>query len=68
MEILKYTEAHINFRKKLREFLEKEVIPYVDEWEKNKIVPKSAWKKIGGAGFLCTGVAPQYGGMGGDFL
>ena len=45
MEILKYTEEHQNFRKRLRDFLEKEVTPHADQWEKDGIVPKAAWKK-----------------------
>ncbi len=68
MEILKYTEEHNAFRKRLQAFLEKEVLPYIDQWESDHIVPKSVWQKIGQAGFLCTYVAPEYGGMGGDFL
>jgi len=68
MDILKYTDEHKEFRKRLREFIEIEVTPYVEEWEKNKIVPKSAWRKMGENGFLCMSVAPEYGGMGGDFL
>jgi len=68
MEILQYTEDHREFRLRLRRFLEKEVTPYADEWEKDGIVPKTAWKKMGRAGFLCTEVSPDYGGLGGDFL
>jgi acyl-CoA dehydrogenase len=68
MEILKYTEEHQNFRKRLRDFFAKEVTPHADQWEKDGIVPKTAWKKMGQAGFLCTEVAPDYGGLGGDFL
>ncbi len=68
MEILNYTEEHNNFRERLRGFLEKEITPYADRWEQEKIVPKSAWKKMGQGGYLCMDVAPEYGGMGGDFL
>jgi acyl-CoA dehydrogenase len=68
MEILEYTEKHRKFRQRLRRFLEKEVTPYADEWEQAGIVPKTAWKKMGQAGFLCTEVSPDYGGLGGDFL
>jgi len=68
MEILNYTEKHIQFRERLRAFLEKEVSPYADQWEKDGIVPKSAWKKMGQGGFLCMDVPSEYGGMGGDFL
>jgi alkylation response protein AidB-like acyl-CoA dehydrogenase len=68
MEILNYTEEHNLFRERLRAFLEKEVSPYADQWEKDGIVPKSAWKKMGQEGFLCMDVPVEYGGMGGDFL
>jgi acyl-CoA dehydrogenase len=68
MEILEYTEDHKNFRKRLRDFLEREVTPHADEWEKAGIVPKSVWGKMGRAGFLCTEVSAEYGGLGGDFL
>ncbi len=68
MEILQYTENHHTFRKRLRDFLAKEVTPHASEWEKAGIVPKSAWKKMGQAGFLCTEVSSAYGGLGGDFL
>lgn len=68
MEILKYTKEHNQFRERLRVFLEKEVTPFADQWERDKIVPKSMWRKMGQGGFLCTDIAPEYGGMGGDFL
>ena len=68
MEILQYTEEHNLFRERLRSFLAREVIPFVDQWEEEKIVPKSVWKKMGQQGFLCMDVSPEYGGMGGDFL
>ena len=68
MEILKYTEDHNDFRERLRVFLEKEITPFGDQWEKDGIVPKSAWQKMGQGGFLCPDVPVEYGGMGGDFL
>ena len=68
MEILKYTEDHRNFRERLRRFLAKEVTPQANQWEKDGIVPKSAWKKMGQAGFLCMDVASEYGGPEGNFL
>lgn len=68
MQILNYTADHQKFRRRLRAFLEKEIIPHVNQWEKDRIVPKSAWQKMGRAGFLCTAISPEYGGRGGDFL
>ena len=68
MEILHYTEKHNEFRERLRSFLAKEVIPFADEWERDKLVPKSVWQKMGQKGFLCYMLKPEYGGLGGDFL
>ncbi len=68
MEILQFTEEHRIFRDALRKFFEREVIPYVDEWEEAGIVPKSVWKKMGDNGFLCMDVPEEYGGLGADFL
>ena len=68
MKILPYSEKHLEFRDRLRQFLKKEILPYVDQWEKDHIVPKDVWRKMGENGFLCTATSPKYGGMGGDFL
>lgn len=68
MELLPYTEAHHDFRKRLRAFMEAEVVPYVDQWEKDHIVPVSVWKKMGDQGFLCPALPKSDGGHGGDFL
>jgi alkylation response protein AidB-like acyl-CoA dehydrogenase len=68
MNILNYTEEHNRFRARLREFLAKEVTPHVDQWEKDHIVPKEIWRKMGEAGFLCTATPKEYGGHGLDFL
>jgi alkylation response protein AidB-like acyl-CoA dehydrogenase len=68
MEILHYTEEHEQFREKLRAFGQREIIPNVDQWEKDGIVPKAIWQKLGREGCLCTAVSPEFGGLGGDFL
>ncbi len=68
MDIIQYSKEHREFRKNLRAFCEKEIIPYVDQWEAEHIVPREIWQKFGRAGFLCTDIAPEYGGLGGDFL
>ncbi|MDQ1335282.1 MAG: Acyl-CoA dehydrogenase [Thermodesulfobacteriota bacterium] len=68
MDILNYTEEHRIFRSTVRKYFEKEVIPYVEEWERARITPKNAWKKLGAQGFLCMSVPEEYGGLGADFL
>jgi acyl-CoA dehydrogenase len=68
MEIINYSEEHKIFRDSLKKFLEKEVVPHIEEWEEAGIVPRSIWKKMGEQGFLCTSVPEKYGGLGADFL
>jgi acyl-CoA dehydrogenase len=68
MEIIQYTEEHRIFRQAVRKFFEKEVIPYVEEWEEAGAVPRSVWKRMGENGFLCMDVPEEYGGLGADFL
>lgn len=68
MDILNYTEEHKVFRGRVRDFFEKEVTPYVGEWEEAGVVPRSIWKKMGQEGFLCMDVPKEYGGAGLDFL
>ncbi len=68
MNIIPYTAEHGIFRESLRKFLDKEIIPHIEEWEEAGIVPRSVWKKMGEQGFLCTDIPEEYGGAGGDFL
>ena len=68
MDILSYSESHKDFRTRLKAFLAREVTPYADQWERDGIVPREVWRKMGRAGFLCPWVSPQYGGLGGDYL
>ena len=35
MTSMYFTEEHELFRKSLQDFLKKEVIPYIDDWEKS---------------------------------
>ena len=67
MDIIQYTDAHNEFRERLKAFFAAEVTPHVDQWEADHIVPKEIWQRMGQAGFLCLDVAPEYGGMGADF-
>lgn len=61
------TEEHEIFRQSLRKFLEKEAAPNYEQWERDKQVPRSFWKKAGEQGFLCPQVDEKYGGSNTDF-
>ena len=63
-----FSEEHELYRKSVRQFLEREVIPNQEAWAEAGIVPKAAWRKAGEAGLLCPWVEEEYGGAGGDFL
>src|SRR5690606_22586345 len=59
-------EHHI-FRDAFRKFLEKEAYPFYNDWERNGIIPRSFWMKMGENGFLCPWVSEKYGGFETDF-
>jgi alkylation response protein AidB-like acyl-CoA dehydrogenase len=55
---------HESFRSTVRSFIEKEVTPFHDQWEKDGVVPRDLWMKAGAQGLLCFDVAEEYGGPG----
>ena len=61
------TEEHVIFRKSLQNFLQKEAVPHYDSWEKDRLIPKKFWRKLGEMGYLCPQVEEEYGGLGLDF-
>ena len=67
MDILHYTAAHHDFRKRLRAFMDREVVPHIDRWEADQGVSREVWRKMGRAGLLCPTLPTAYGGLGGDF-
>ncbi len=62
-----YNEDQEAFRQTVRSFLAKEGVPNSDQWEKDRLVPKSFWQKAGEVGMLCPTVPEEYGGLGLDF-
>ena len=46
-----FREEHELFRASLRDFLHREVVPNIDEWEKEKRIPREIWKKMGDMGY-----------------
>jgi len=59
-----YRKEHLLFRETFKHFLSREIIPFYDQWEKEGIIPKEAWKKMGDNGYLCPWVEKEYGGAG----
>jgi len=63
-----FREEHQMFRETVRRFVEKEIVPYHAQWEKDGIVPRELWLKAGEQGLLCCTVPEEYGGLGLDYL
>ncbi len=63
-----FTEEHELFRSSLREFLEKEVRPNINTWEKQKKIPRDIWEKMGEMGYLGLSYPEEYGGANLDFF
>ncbi|HVB75138.1 MAG TPA: acyl-CoA dehydrogenase family protein [Ktedonobacteraceae bacterium] len=61
-----FTEEHTLFRDAFRHFVEKEMVPYNEQWEKDGVVSRELWLKAGQQGFLGLSVPEAYGGAGVD--
>src|SRR2546426_4906474 len=48
-----------------RDFVDRELIPHVREWEEKGEIPKAFYRKMAGLGFLGAPVPEKYGGGGG---
>ncbi len=53
-------------RKSVRAFTEREILPHVDEWERNGELPRDLHRKAATAGLLGAGFPDSVGGHGGD--
>ncbi len=59
-----FDEQHQMCRDSVRKFVEREIVPFHDQWEKDGVVPRELWRKAGEGGFLSLQVPEAYGGMG----
>lgn len=67
MERKIFKDEHRIFRANFRKFLEKEAVPFVQEWEREGIVPKEMFRKMGENGYLCPWAGEEYGGSGAGY-
>jgi len=65
---LYFNKEHEQVRKALRDFVNKRINPFVDEWEAQGIAPlHELFKEMGELGFLGIRYDPKYGGEGLDY-
>ncbi|WP_121667180.1 acyl-CoA dehydrogenase family protein [Mesonia aquimarina] len=63
MNSMYFTEEHELFRKSLQEFLQKEVVPHIEEWEKTGTIERFIWEKFGEMGYFGLNSPEEYGGL-----
>ena len=58
-----FTEEHKVFRESFRYFLQKEVVPHIDKWEKTGTIERFIWNKFGEMGYFGLNSPEKYGGL-----
>ena len=67
-----YTAAHEDFRATVRQFVEREIAPHVNDWdeaaERGEYFPRALYQKAADIGLLAIGYPEAYGGIEADNL
>lgn len=58
-----FSEEHELFRQSLRDFLQTEVVPHIEKWEREGSIERFIWKKFGDMGFFGINYPEAYGGL-----
>ncbi|MFH2133085.1 MAG: acyl-CoA dehydrogenase family protein [bacterium] len=61
-----FGKEHEAVRSAVRDFVKKEIKPFVDDWEEAGEFPRELYKKMGELGFNAIGYPEAYGGTPGD--
>ena len=65
---MQFTPEHESLRRTVARFVESELNPYVDDWERAEEFPShEVFRKLGELGLLGIKYDPEYGGLGLDF-
>ncbi len=65
---MELTQEHEEIRRNVKKFIEAEINPHVDEWERDGIFPaRELFMKMGKLGFLGINKPTEYGGLGLDY-
>jgi alkylation response protein AidB-like acyl-CoA dehydrogenase len=68
MQINEMDEELELFRENIRRFIDAEVQPNYEQWEKEEIFPRELWNALGEQGLLCVDIPEEFGGFGANFL
>src|SRR3990170_1261867 len=62
------TDAQKLIQETAQDFVDRELIPHVREWEEKGEIPRSFYDKMATLGFLGAPVPEEYGGAGMDYV
>ena len=63
MNHMYFTEEHEAFRSSFKDFLQKEVVPHIEKWEKTGVIERFIWEKFGEMGYFGLNTPEAYGGL-----
>lgn len=63
MNSMYFTEEHVFFRGSFQDFLQKEVVPHIEKWEKTGNIERFIWEKMGEMGYFGIRYPEVYGGL-----
>jgi acyl-CoA dehydrogenase len=61
-----FTPEHEDFRRMIRDYLSREVVPVFDRWLESGLVPREFFRDLGKLGVLGMALPERYGGGGND--
>ena len=62
------TADHDAIRKTARDFCQRELVPYLRDWDRAQQLPREVIRKMGAEGLLGVCIPRRYGGLGFDYL
>ena len=62
----RFTEDHEIYRRSVRAWCDREIVPFIDDWETAGITPRRVFERAGELGFLGARFPEAHGGSGGD--
>ncbi|MEE2672582.1 MAG: acyl-CoA dehydrogenase family protein [Myxococcota bacterium] len=63
-----FCDEHEHFRAEFRRFVEAEIEPKVESWNRAGVTDRDTWRLCGQQGYLGASAPEEYGGGGADFL
>jgi alkylation response protein AidB-like acyl-CoA dehydrogenase len=68
VESIYLSEEHKLFRNSVRKFVEAEIVPHIEDWEEQRELPRSLFKRMGELGYFGIRYPAKYGGSEADFF